>query len=382
MRATSPGGFAGLYVHVPFCARACPYCDFDFEVGALHKIPDYLRGIQAQVQAVDPSVWQPFDTIYLGGGTPSILSAAQLAELFDGLSPLAKAHDMREVTVEFNPEHADTSLMHALRDLGVNRVSLGVQSFAADALVTLGRAHRAHKAKAAIEAAMDAGLSVSCDLMVGWPGQGAAQLKGDLDALLELGVPHISVYALTIEPASSWPTLVQRGLREMPDEDLQAAQLAQVESVLVGAGYAHYEVASYAKPGAMARHNAKYWSAQNYLGLGPSAHSARYDAGGSVHRWGRVRGLDAWLAAPCAQAQEEQLSPEDSAREALWLGLRRLDGLDLGFYLQRFPQVDAAWVQARVQGLLDQGLLQRDGARLQVAPGRWLMHDAIAHELL
>lgn len=382
MSSLPPGRCPGLYVHVPFCARACPYCDFDFEVGALDQIPAYLDAIADLARHHAGQGWSGFDTIYLGGGTPSMLDPAALAQLFTSLRPLAKIEDMREVTVEFNPEHAHADGLSALRDLGVQRVSMGVQSFETQGLVSLGRAHRAKGALDAMALAKDLGLCVSCDLMVGWPGQGEASLRRDLDRLIELDLAHLSIYALTIEPGSNWPDLVRRGLREVPDEDVQGDRLWQVHEALVAAGYLHYEVASYAKQGQIARHNAKYWSWQDYLGLGPSAHSARYDERGQVQRWGSPRGLAAWLAAPKSAQDPETLVGEQSAAEALWLGLRRLDGVRVPSFLAAFPQVDQAWVRDKTARLCARGLLEQVGQTLRVAPSQWMMHDQIALELL
>lgn len=373
----------GLYVHVPFCARACPYCDFDFEVGALPLIPDYLDAIRIQVQEEKGAGWGAFDTIYLGGGTPSMLNPEQLNLLLGHLAPLAKVEQMQEVTVEFNPEHAHPELLGVLRALGIGRISMGVQSFDPQGLVSLGRAHQAQKARACLQDAAKAGLAVSCDLMVGWPGQSEAQLDHDLDILIDHQVPHVSIYALTIEPGSRWPGLVKRGLREMPDADRQGDLLARVHERLGAASYLHYEVASYAKnPAQIARHNAKYWSAQDYLGVGPSAHSARYDVRGSVQRWGRRRGLRNWLGSPSEVVDPETLDGEQAASEALWLGLRRLDGLGLDAFLRRFPAVDRDWVLSRTSRLRERGLLRLSADRLCVSDGAWLMHDNIAHELL
>lgn len=369
-------------MHVPFCARACPYCDFDFEVGALDKVPVYLDTIARSALAQAKQGWSGFDTIYLGGGTPSMLDPASLEQLFVSLRPLASISAMQEVTVEFNPEHAHPEVLAALCTLGVHRISMGVQSFETSGLVTLGRVHRTQGTITAIEAAQHLGLRVSCDLMVGWPGQSAPMLERDLSTLIDLDVDHLSIYALTIEAESNWPSLVRRGLRTEPDPDAQAERLWQVHERLTSAGYVHYEVASYAKPGQLARHNAKYWSAQDYLGLGPSAHSARYDAVGQVQRWGQLRGLASWLAEPFRLAHQETLTGDASASEALWLGLRRLDGLAVSEFLQRFPQIDRSWVQRKTARLRSRGLLGQAQDLLFVSPEHWMMHDEIAHELL
>lgn len=373
---------AGLYVHVPFCARACPYCDFDFEVGALDQVPAYLQGIAREAALYAQQGWGAFDTIYLGGGTPTILEPAQFEALREAIEVLVDGAEIKEFSVEFNPEHHGPELLAALRELGVDRLSLGVQSFQDKGLTTLGRAHRAEAALRTIEAASAQGFQISCDLMVGWPGQSKSALEHDLQTLIGLELAHISIYAMTVEEQSAWPKLVRRGQRELPDPERQAECLEQVERALEQAGYLHYEIASYAKNGALARHNSKYWSGQDYLGLGPSAHSARHDGRGGVERWGHRRGLQAWLQTPHALAEREYLRGEESAAEALWLSLRRLDGVQISDFLQRCPQVDASWLQTRTQGLRERALLLQTGDRLQVAPGAWLLHDSIAQELL
>lgn len=348
----------------------------------MHLVPAYLETIAQLARHYALQGWSGFDTIYLGGGTPSMLDPASMARLFANLAPLAQAQAVREVTVEFNPEHAHHDCLAVLADLGVHRISMGVQSFETQGLVSLGRVHRAQAALDAMSRAKALGLRVSCDLMVGWPGQTSEMLARDLERIISCDIPHISIYALTIEPGSRWPSLVRRGLREMPDQDVQGDRLWQVHEALLAAGYLHYEIASYAKPGEIARHNAKYWSWQDYLGLGPSAHSAKYDEQGQVQRWGAVRGLDAWLARPEKMQDVELLGGGQSASEALWLGLRRLDGLSVQRFLERFPQVDQSWLQAKIARLLARGLLEQQDQRLTVASSQWMMHDEIAHELL
>jgi oxygen-independent coproporphyrinogen-3 oxidase len=379
------GERAGLYVHVPFCARACPYCDFDFEVGRdPGRIDAWLEGLErervgraAQDQRVE------FDTVYVGGGTPSVLSPAQLRRLSTwlrerlGVDPAT----LREFSVELNPEHVSPELLDALAELGVDRVSLGVQSLVPEGLRALGRVHEAAQARACVLACVGRGLRTSADLIVGWPGHTEAALRGELDELLDAGVEHLSIYALTIEPDTPWPKLVRRGLRVLPDEDEQAERLLAAEQHLSARGLLHYEVASYARPGAEALHNGKYWRFIDVVGFGPSAASVRHEAG-VVERRVNVRGLAAWLGDP-ASPERERLDGERAAAEGLWLGLRQLGGLDVARYLERFA-VDLPWLHARIARQLELGNLElRDGgAVLAVAPGRWLWHDSIAVGLL
>jgi len=377
----------GLYVHVPFCARACPYCDFDFEVGREPSAEAFVAALEAERQGRGLPLEMPVRTVYVGGGTPSLLGPAGLRSLLRWIDARFDARGAIERTVELNPEHVDAALLDALVEAGVDRVSLGVQSLASEALVQLGRVHAAEKAREALAAAVARGLRVSADLIVGWPGQRAASLRADVEGLLATGIEHVSIYALTIEAGTPWEALVRRGKRRTPDADAQAERLVEAALLLEAAGLRHYEIASYARPGARARHNLGYWTWRDYVGLGPSAASARHAADGSVERRTNPRGLARWRADTGA-AEEETLDPVAAAAEGLWLGLRALDGLDVSAFLRRFPAVDEAWVRARVAAQVERGNLElveegrAEGPIVRVAPGRWLWHDEIGAALL
>lgn len=385
----------GIYVHVPFCARACPYCDFDFTVGRSPEVDRYLAGLAAEVEARAEELSEAtgpeghartdtWSTVYVGGGTPSLLGPPGLARLAGWIGRRFPGAGQVEWTVEVNPEHATRELYAAIREGGGTRVSLGTQTLQPGGLKLLGRAHEPGQGLAAIAEAVAAGLRVSADLIVGWPGQTAAQVESDVRGLVEAGAGHVSVYALTIEEGTPWLKLVRRGKRILPDADHQADMLAAAEAALTGAGLLHYEVASYARPGEQARHNLLYWTWQDYLGLGPSAHSAWYRADGGVVRRGNRRGLAAWLAAPGEAGEREVLAPEAAAAEGLWTGLRDLRGVDLAAFLRRFPAVSRAWIDARIRRQLERGNLRisEDGAILQIAPGRWFWHDTVAADML
>ncbi|MCH9680039.1 MAG: radical SAM protein, partial [Deltaproteobacteria bacterium] len=233
----------GLYIHVPFCARACPYCDFDFEVGRSPDATAFVQALERERTHRGIETGLPVRTVYLGGGTPSQLGAAGLTGLLAWVADRFDLTATVERTVELNPEHVDGPLLHALVDAGVHRVSMGVQSLLPDALATLGRVHQARQATAALRAAVAAGLQVSADLIVGWPGQRPQQVREEVEGLLDTGIDHVSIYALTIEPGTPWTALVSRGRRSMPDADAQAECLRAAETRLMDAGLEHYEVA-------------------------------------------------------------------------------------------------------------------------------------------
>lgn len=383
-RTTSASPPVGLYIHVPFCARACPYCDFDFVVGRRPAVGDWLDALEVEWGARPLHPGQPVHTVYVGGGTPSLIGPEGLRRLWAWIESRFDTSACVERTVELNPEHVDDALLDALVDVGVERVSLGVQSLGSDALIQLGRVHRGEGARLALRAAVERGLRVSADLIVGWPGQDASRLHADLEGIVAAGVEHVSIYALTVEPGTPWDALERKGRRRRPDPDAQADRLHEAARWLGAAGFEHYEVASYGRAGVRARHNLGYWTGRDYLGFGPSAASAIHGTDGAVWRRTNARGLSRWSEAPGRGGSEERLSPLEAAAEALWLGLRVLDGFSADRFLRRFSGVvDEAWLRARLSRSVSRGNVEwtSDGI-VRVVPDRWLWHDEIGADLL
>jgi oxygen-independent coproporphyrinogen-3 oxidase len=366
-------------VHVPFCVRRCPYCDFDFVVGRTPDTAGYLAALSTELASRRDELTTAPTTLYLGGGTPSALGTGGLSRLLELLSPWCPG-PVREATVELNPEHVDNPLVAMLRAHGIDRVSLGVQSFDGEALAQLGRSHDASQAERAVELCLHAGLRTSIDLIVGYPGQTRARLDADLAKVIGLQVGHVSIYALTIERGTPWPRLVRRGLRQLPDDDAQADMLSRTHDVLGEAGLQHYEVASHARPGERAIHNGLYWAWQDYVGVGPSAASATYGDDGSVARRTNARGLAAWAAG--GAPQHEVLDGRRAAAEGLWLGLRTFDGVHVADFLRRFPQIDRAWLARKTDARVERGDLERTDERLRLGRDRWLVLDGIAADLV
>jgi len=372
---------SGLYVHVPFCARACPYCDFDFEVGRSPSTKLYLAGLEAELRGRPEIRDREYRTLYLGGGTPSLLGADGLGELLAWITRSFPGAGVDERTVELNPEHVTEGLLDTLIAGGVDRISLGIQTLDPQALAQLGRVHTARIALEAVTAALGRGLRVTADLIVGWPGQTQDSLRADIAGLLGAGVGHVSIYALTIEDSTPWVKLVRRGLRVLPDGDVQGDMLELSEQALLAAGLEHYEIASYAKPGQEARHNLLYWTWEDYVGLGPSAASATFTADGVVRR-SNPRGLAAWGSG--GDPQIDALGPEEAAQEGLWIGLRLLRGIEVDTFLRAFPGVDRRWIERRVELPLRRGNVEwtGEGRVLRVHPRRWLWHDTVGEAIL
>ncbi len=350
---TSAPGCAdlGVYVHVPFCERVCPYCDFAVEaVGEL--APERARGyVELLLRELElargthgPALeGRRLASVYLGGGTPSLLPGGEVERL---LAALARVFGSLpgDVTLELNPGQLEVGRLADFARAGVTRLSVGVQSLHDAILKRLGRAQSAAEARRGLDACLAAGFrSVSADLIQAAPDQSEGELFADLDALIDAGVPHLSVYALTIEPGTPFAARA-RGRLRLPDEDLAFAMSQGVRARLAAAGYGQYEISSFARPGHRSRHNQRYWSRRDVLGLGVSAAGLLGDLRIRNHRT-----ASAWSAAlergRLPLAEQERLSSREARRETLGLGLRRLDGVSRAAYWRRFesrPEDDFA----------------------------------------
>ena len=263
-----------LYVHVPFCRSKCAYCDFNSYAGQEGLIPAYVDALLREAAAWSEAAAETLDTVYLGGGTPSLLPLSQMQRLMTGLRGSFTFAEDAEVSLEANPESVDLPNLRGLRELGFNRLSIGVQSFDDRELRFLGRVHDAATAEAAYAAARQAGFAnVSLDLIFGLPGQRPAQWRRSLEKALSLEPEHLSLYALTVEEETPLAKRIAAGESRAPDEDAQAEMYARSAERLAGAGYEHYEISNWARPGRRCRHNLTYWQSDPYLGLGAGAHS-------------------------------------------------------------------------------------------------------------
>jgi putative oxygen-independent coproporphyrinogen III oxidase len=334
----------GLYLHIPFCSAVCPYCDFSVLVGGIPARQRFVRHLLAEIALAAPG-WsepRPFDTAYLGGGTPSLLEIADLARIVAVCREQLQLTADAWIFLEANPEDVTADACAGWRDLGVRTLSLGVQSFNDDALGFLGRRHTAEQAQAAVEIALAAGFhSVSVDLIFGLPDQTVQAWGRDLETAVALGPEHVSCYQLTIHPRTGFGVRAARGqLSELPDEQ-QAGLFELTHRVLADAGLPAYEVSNFARsPGHQSRHNRKYWDHTPYLGLGPSAHSFATAGASAGRRWWNERGTSRWeqqLAAGRRPVEgEETLGAQALATETLMLGLRTTAGVDLDGFADRY----------------------------------------------
>jgi oxygen-independent coproporphyrinogen-3 oxidase len=330
---------AGLYLHVPFCAAICPYCDFAVARGDVHARERFTATLIADARASATALPGPFDTVYLGGGTPSSLAAAQLASILRAVRDALPIAPDAFTILEANPEDVTADAVAAWRELGIEGLSLGVQSFDARLLHFLGRAHSGEEARRAVELALDAGFPwVSLDLIYGSPAKGCDPLElalDDVTAAISLAPHHVSCYQLTVHEGTPFGAARDRGrLRELAD-DAQATLFVAVHEALAAAGYPAYEVSNFARSSEhRSRHNTKYWTHVPYLGLGPSAHS--FDG---ASRWWNLGDWRDWARAvengDSPRSGSETLSGQELALEAMLLGLRTADGVDLARYAAR-----------------------------------------------
>ena len=366
----------GLYVHIPFCSAICSYCNFNRGLFEPELKDRYVAALLTEIRRVGDG--SPADTIFFGGGTPSLLEPSEIAAVIDACGRSWSLDGDVEVTLEANPETVTAERLTGFRAAGVNRLSYGVQSFRDDELVRLTRLHSAARAAEAFEMARASGFdNISLDLMMWLPQQTVAQWLESVDALIALGPDHASLYMLEIYPNAPIRDAMVRGRWSVAPEDdvadMYLAGLGRTDQ----AGYEQYEISNVARPGRQARHNLKYWTDGEWLGLGCGAHSTRADS-----RWKNLSGTEDYISAVAAgtspATDRRTLSVDGRLEEALFTGLRLNAGLDLGGIRQRYGVDVWGRYGEKLQPFLDRGLLSYDGTSL------WLPREGmlLAHEMM
>ena len=383
---------AGLYIHVPFCSKRCVYCDF-YVTTTRRDEGGYVRAVVAESERLGHEYRDraPLATLYVGGGTPSLLSPDALAEIVGAAHDHWDTSGLAEVTVEANPEDLagpeGASWLRAARDLGATRVSLGVQSFFDEDLAFMTRAHDAAQAEAGVEAAVREIGDVSVDLIFGVPGQPFEHWGANLQKAVRLGATHLSCYSLTVEDRTPLRRLVDLGRVVPPVDDELRERFLFTHDYLGEHGFEHYEVSSFARPGRRSRHNEGYWTHETTIGLGPSAHSFWRETRSRGWRWADVAHLGRWqglvLAGQSPVEWRERVDADGLADEVVLLGLRRLvDGLDLD-RLERDYGLDLlADRRAELAALEGAGLVEVSPARVRLTPEGAAVADAVALKLV
>ncbi len=386
--ATAP---FGIYLHIPFCVRKCRYCDFVTYAGRSNLIPDYVNALVGEIEAA-PHRWAgplpAITSVFWGGGTPSLLPPADLATIHNALERVFGWRTDRaktEITLEANPETVDLAYWQAAHEAGINRVSLGVQSFQPAGLHALDRDHDASGAIRALEAARAAGIAqVSLDLIFGWVGQTAALWQADLDQAIALAPSHLSLYALTIEEGSALFADIRRGRVLAPNDDEQADRYEQAVNSLTASGYEGYEISNYAQrratdpPGInRSQHNSLYWRNGEYLGFGVGAHS--HFRG---QRFGNGRMIRQYIRAIADHTHEpafvEVIDPATAMTETMILGLRLKEGVNRAAFAARHRRTLDDAYGAQLAPLIDVGLLTDNGTAIALTTaGRLLANEVL-----
>ncbi|HEX4303614.1 MAG TPA: radical SAM family heme chaperone HemW [Rhizomicrobium sp.] len=372
----------GIYVHWPFCAAKCPYCDFNShvrtkfdEAGWIDAIVRELEWTAAQQGPDRPIV----ETIFFGGGTPSLMQGTSVARTLDTIARTWRMANDVEITLESNPASADATRFADYRAAGVNRLSLGVQALNDKDLKMLGRLHNVAEAKAALALAMKNFDRVSLDLIYARPDQTVAAWREELREALAFGTDHLSLYQLTIEPATPFFTLHKTGALKIPDEDRAAELYEMTQEMTQAAGRPAYEISNHARPGSEARHNLLYWRYGAYAGVGPGAHG-RLDLRGKRVATQTERLPERWRETVARTGhgliEQSEIANADAAREHLLMNLRLSEGIDLAAYRARWGAAPDA---ARIASLAEDGLVRLEGDRLIATPrGRLLLNSVIA----
>lgn len=364
---------AGIYLHIPFCKRICSYCDFyksvrteliDTVTARMHRElterSDYLH---------DRSV----ETVYFGGGTPSLCRPEQLGELVARIRGEFDCSSLCETTAEVNPDDLTPAYLEGLLRAGIDRLSIGIQSFDDRELKFMNRRHDAAAAYRVVEEARRAGFrNLTIDLIFGVPGFGGETLRRNLARTLELRPQHISAYHLTIEPDTAFGRRARRGELQAVEETVSEEEFRLVHDTLTAAGYEHYEVSNFALPGFRARHNSAYWSGREYLGIGPAAHS--FD--GRSRRWSTDT-AESYAAGGPLRFEQEELSDRDRRNEYLMTRLRTADGLSLEAFEAAFGAQAAARLAREARRTAEAGTLRIEEGRLYIPPERFLLSDAV-----
>lgn len=371
---------AGIYLHIPFCKKACHYCDFHFStspvykdamVSALHREILLRKGYLAGEQV---------ETIYFGGGTPSVLSADELGMLINEITEHYSVSASAEITLEANPDDLNPQKVKELRQLPINRFSIGVQSFFEEDLKWMNRAHTASEGLSSIKRVQDAGFeNITADLIYGYPQLTDEKWQYNIRELAGLQVPHISSYSMTVEPATALASFIKKGIQKPMNETQSARQFETLMDELESAGYEHYEISNFAKPGWHSRHNSNYWEGVKYLGIGPSAHSFN----GESRQW-NISNNSKYIAALEGNKipfEIETLTVENRINEYIMTSLRTSKGMDLNLISQRFHRDYSLQILEGLDPFLEKGWVFITNQKVVLTKEGKLFADHVASDL-
>jgi oxygen-independent coproporphyrinogen-3 oxidase len=371
---------AGIYLHIPFCKKACHYCDFHFSTSPQYKEP-MLKALRQEILLRKSYLNnQSIETIYFGGGTPSLLSANELQVLLGEIVDQFDVSSNAEITIEANPDDLNPQRVKELRQTLINRFSIGIQSFFEEDLRWMNRAHTATEAQSSIKRVQDAGFeNITADLIYGYPLLTNPKWEHNIQELIQLNIPHISSYSMTVEPATALSSFIKKGEQKAMDEGQSAAQFLILMERLKEAGFDHYEISNFAKPGSYSKHNSNYWEGISYLGIGPSAHSFN----GESRQWNisnNAKYIDQ-IEKGKIPAEIEELTLENRINEYIMTSLRTSKGMDLDKIADQFGSDYSNEIKNNLDVFTEKNwILIKDQQIILTTDGK-LFADHIASEL-
>ena len=366
------------YVHIPFCTQICYYCDFSKVFIKNQPVDSYLEHLLEEFQSYDI---QKLRTLYIGGGTPTALSAPQLEVLLDGLTKNLDLSALEELTIEANPGDLDADKIAVLKNSAVNRVSLGVQTFDDKMLKKIGRSHLEKDIYENIDRLKLAGFdNISIDLIYALPGQTMEQVKENVAKAIGLDIPHMSLYSLILENHTVFMNRMRRGKLPLPKEELEAEMFEYIISELERAGFEHYEISNFSKPDFESRHNLMYWDNAEYYGIGAGA--SGYVNGVRYKNHGPIRHYLSAVEEGNARITEEHLSQKEQMEEEMFLGLRKKSGVSMARFEEKFGRSFDGLYGEIVKDLVQQGLMQIDGDRVRMTKRGLFLGDTVAERFI
>ena len=370
---------SGIYIHIPFCKQACHYCDFHFST-SLKKKDDLLNALVKELELrKDEFKNQTVETIYFGGGTPSLLTKDEIELIINSVYKNYKVIENPEITLEANPDDLSKEQVSSLANTEINRLSIGIQSFFEDDLKLMNRAHNAKEAKQCLDEATKHFQNISVDLIYGIPGLSNERWIENIETVLSYNIPHISSYALTVEPKTALETFIKKGVIKNVDDDLAQEQFHILIEKLEAAGFVHYELSNFGKPEYFSKNNSAYWLGKPYLGIGPSAHSFN----GNERGW-NVRNNSKYIKSleqNIVPIETETLSITDKYNEYVMTGLRTVWGVSLEKVEQDFGQQYKNYLLEHSQKHINEHLLYLDNNKLLVTKKGKFLSDGIASDL-
>jgi len=371
---------AGIYLHIPFCKQACHYCDFHFSTSLKYK-DEMLSALHNELLLRKEYLQQqPIESIYFGGGTPSFLPAQEINQILDTIYKHFEVSPSVEITLEANPDDLTKEKVRELSSSQINRFSIGVQSFFEEDLRWMNRAHNAQEAESSIKRAQDSGFeNITADLIYGFPLLSDAKWRSNIQQMVDLQIPHISAYSMTIEPQTALASFIRKGIQTPMNEGQSADQFLMLMNMITENGFEQYEISNYARNNHYSKHNTNYWKGVPYLGIGPSAHSFN----GLSRQW-NIANNSKYISSLVSNeipAESETLTEADKFNEYIMTSLRTKWGMDIDYLKGKFPSEFFEEMDSSLQRIVSEGKIKQEGASFTLTTEGKLLADQIASEL-